>query len=130
MAPPLRVLVVDDNHDSAESMTLLLRLKGHDVKISHDGLQTVEIAIEYRPDVVLLDIGLPKLNGYDACRPMRSAGLTAMMVAMTGYGQSEDRRLSQLASFDAHRVKPVELESVIDLLGTHGKSAPQRGLRR
>ncbi len=72
---------------------------------------------ERHPDVVILDIGLPKLNGYQACRAMRHAGLTSsLIVAMTGYGQSQDRQLSQLADFDAHLVKPVNLDSILSLL--------------
>lgn len=113
----LRVLVVDDNIDSAESMTLLLRLKGHDVRTAHDGEQAVASALAERPEVVLLDIGLPKLNGYDACRRMREGGLRdTLIVAMTGYGQPEDRRRSLEAGFDIHLVKPVDLGAVLELL--------------
>ncbi len=124
--PCLRVLVVDDNRDSAESMTLLLRLKGHEVHTAHDGQQAVELALHCHPHVVLLDIGLPKLNGYEACRAMRQAGLTtSLIVAMTGYGQSHDRQLSQQADFDAHLVKPVALATIVDLLERRQRKIPK-----
>ena len=117
--PPrtLRVLVVDDLADSAESMAQLLRLDGHEVSTAFDGRVAVEIALRERPEVVLLDIGLPTLNGYQACRAMREGGLTdAFIAALTGYGQAEDRRLSQVAGFDEHLVKPVELTQIMALV--------------
>jgi len=128
--PPLRILVVDDNRDAAESMSLLLQLKGHHVLTAHDGQQALDLAIHHHPDVVLLDIGLPKLNGYQACRAMRHAGLhSALMVAMTGYGQAEDRKLSHLADFDAHLVKPVDLASILSILDDtiHSRGRARRG---
>ncbi len=113
----LRVLVVDDNRDSAETMGMLLEIDGHEVFIAHDGKQAVDLALLQRPDVVLLDISLPYLNGYDACRAMRAAGMTnTLIVAMTGYSQEEDRRLSQEAGFDAHLVKPLDFLAVRELL--------------
>jgi signal transduction histidine kinase/ActR/RegA family two-component response regulator len=106
----LRVLVVDDLHDAADSLAALLRLQGHEVHVAHDGHAAVATALRERPALVLLDIGLPGLNGYDACRAMREAGLTdALIVAVSGHGQPEDRRLSQVSGFDDHLVKPVEL---------------------
>jgi len=114
----LLILVVDDNHDSANSMSMLLRLKGHQVLTAHDGAQAAELAIAKRPSVTLLDIGLPKVSGYDACRAIRQAGLDdVLIVAMTGYGQTEDQRLSRQAGFDAHLVKPVDQAKLLDLLG-------------
>ncbi|TKC98309.1 CheR family methyltransferase [Polyangium fumosum] len=108
-----RVLVVDDNVDAAESMAMLLEFDGHEVLKAHDGVAAVEIALREQPEVVLLDIGLPGQNGYEACRVMREQGLTGtLIVAMTGYGQDEDRRLSQVAGFDAHEVKPLNLEAI------------------
>ena len=106
----LRVLVVDDLPDAAESMAALLQLQGHEVSVAHDGIGAVEAALRERPDLVLLDIGLPGQNGYQACRAMRERGLTgALVVAVSGYGHPEDRRLSRVAGFDAHLVKPVDL---------------------
>jgi CheY-like chemotaxis protein len=106
---PRRILVVDDNQDSAESLAMLLRLTGHEVHIAQDGLEAIEAAATLQPHVILLDIGLPRLNGYEAARRIREQqghqGLT--LVALTGWGQQEDRRRSQEAGFDAHLIKPV-----------------------
>ena len=105
-----RVLVVDDNQDAADSLAQLLELLGHDVRTAHDGEAGIAAAEAFLPDVVLLDIGMPKLNGYDACRRIRDqawgSGMT--LVAMTGWGQEEDKRRSLEAGFDGHLVKPVE----------------------
>jgi signal transduction histidine kinase len=113
----VRILVVDDNRDSAESIAKLLELWGHDVRIAHDGLVAVEMALADRPEVVLLDIGLPGLNGYRACQAMRQHGMTEeLIVAMTGYGQEEDRRQSLESGFDRHLVKPIDLRTIERLL--------------
>jgi PAS domain S-box-containing protein len=110
VAPPLAVLVVDDNADAVESMAAVLRSAGHRVSTATDGEQAVRRALAERPQAVLLDIGLPRVDGYAACRAMRAGGLTdTLIVAMTGYGQAEDRRRSHAAGFDAHLVKPVRL---------------------
>ena len=105
----LRVLVVDDNVDVADSLARLLRLLGSEVRTAHDGLEGVEAAAAYRPDLILLDIGMPRLNGYDACRRIREQpwGKGIRIVAVTGWGQDEDKRHSQEAGFDRHLVKPV-----------------------
>ncbi|MGZ8218027.1 ATP-binding protein [Methylomagnum sp.] len=114
----LRVLVVDDNVDAAESLALLLEIDGHAVSLAHEGQAAVDVALAERPDAVLLDIGLPGLNGYEACRRMRAGGLTdTLIVAMTGYGQEDDRRQSEQAGFDVHLVKPVDLAEIQDLIG-------------
>ena len=106
----LRVLVVEDNIDAAESLATLLRLWNHDVSVVHDGRLALEAAREQQPEVVLLDIGLPGLDGYQVARRLRDEiGLDhALLVAMTGYGQPEDRRRSQEAGIQYHFVKPVE----------------------
>ena len=105
-----RVLVVDDNHDGAQSLAMLLEFEGHEVHQAHDGADAITKAERMRPDVVLMDIGLPVLNGYEACQRIRShgwgAGLT--MVAITGWGQEDDRERSRVAGFDLHLVKPVD----------------------
>jgi PAS domain S-box-containing protein len=110
LARPLRVLVVEDNVDAAESLATLLRVWGHDVQVVHDGLQALDAARGRRPEVVLLDIGLPGLDGYQVARRLRDeVGLdNALLVAMTGYGQPEDRRRSREAGIHHHFVKPVE----------------------
>jgi two-component system CheB/CheR fusion protein len=107
---PVRVLVVEDNVDAAESLATLLRVWGHDVQVVHDGLEALDVASESRPEVVLLDIGLPGLDGYQVARRLREdVGLhTSLLVAMTGYGQPEDRRRSREAGIHHHFVKPVE----------------------
>jgi len=114
----LRILVVDDNRDSAKSMALLLKSEGHLTHIAYDGLQAVEAASTFRPDVVLMDIGLPTLNGYEACRRIREqpAGNTIRMLALTGWGQNEDRQKTAEAGFDAHLVKPVDFQELLKLL--------------
>jgi PAS domain S-box-containing protein len=115
---PLRILVVDDIEDVAESHAMLLRMSGHEVRIAHDGLEAVEAAAVFRPDLVLLDIGLPKLNGYDACRRIRElpCGGEMVLVAVTGWGQEEDLRKSTEAGFDHHMIKPVNYAAIQKLL--------------
>lgn len=115
-----RILVVDDNKDSADSLGLLLRLTGHDSHVAHDGLQAIDLAEQLRPGVIILDIGLPHLNGYDACRRIREApwGREIVMIALTGWGQEEDRKRSRDAGFDYHVVKPVDHVELMRLLGS------------
>jgi CheY-like chemotaxis protein len=107
---PLRVLVVDDNVDAAASLALLLEAYGHAVQTAHDGRAALALAADFVPQVVLLDIGLPGLDGYAVARQLRrQPGLEgAMLVALTGYGQEEDRRRSREAGLDRHLVKPVD----------------------
>jgi PAS domain S-box-containing protein len=105
-----RILVVDDNVDAAASLAMMLKIMGHEVRTAHDGLAGVEAAAASRPDVILLDIGMPNLNGYDACRRIRSEpwGRDVLIVAVTGWGQEEDKRRSLEAGFDHHMTKPAE----------------------
>jgi CheY-like chemotaxis protein len=105
-----RILVVDDNHDSAESLALLLGMAGNETRSAFDGVQAVEAAATFRPDVILLDIGSPKLNGYEVARRIREQpwGKDVMLVAVTGWGQAEDREKSAEAGFDEHVVKPMD----------------------
>jgi CheY-like chemotaxis protein len=113
-----RVLVVDDNVDSADSLAMMVQLMGNQVRTAHDGLAGLEAAAAFRPDLILLDIGMPKLNGYDTCRRIRAQpwGKNAVIVALTGWGQDEDKRRSQEAGFNLHMVKPVEPAAVEKLL--------------
>jgi PAS domain S-box-containing protein len=114
----LRILIVDDNRDGADSLALMLRIMGNDTRTAYDGQAGVRIFGEFRPDVVLLDIGLPKLNGYEACRRIRELplGKDIVMVAVTGWGQEDDRRRSQEAGFNFHIVKPVDPQALEKLL--------------
>lgn len=113
-----RILVVDDNQDGAASLAMLLQLGGHETFLAHDGQKAIDEAERIRPDVVLLDIGLPGMSGYEVCRNIReqSWGQDVMMVAVTGWGQAEDRHRSRAAGFDAHVVKPVDPELLTKLL--------------
>jgi two-component system CheB/CheR fusion protein len=109
-ASPRRILVVDDNVDSAQSLAVLLELSGHNVWMVHDGAGAVEAARQFQPDLILLDIGMPGMNGYDACRTIREheEAKRPVIIALTGWGMEEDRRQSSAAGFDGHLVKPVE----------------------
>jgi two-component system CheB/CheR fusion protein len=116
-----RVLIADDNADAASSLAVILHIMGNEVLTAHDGVQAVEAAAAFRPDVILLDIGMPKMNGLDACRKIReqSANAGTVLIAMTGWGQDEDKDRSREAGFDLHLVKPVEpadLEKVLNAL--------------
>jgi PAS domain S-box-containing protein len=117
-ADPRRILVVDDNQDSAASLARLLRADGHTTEVAYDGERAVEAAASFKPDTVLLDIGLPGMSGLDACRAIRSqAGNQHILIAaVTGLGQEEDERKSREAGFDAHLVKPVEHAALVALL--------------
>ena len=121
-----RVLVVDDNEDAAESLAMLLRLMGLQCRTAHDGPSGLELARAEQPDVVLLDIGLPGLNGYDVARAIRAEGWSAhtRLIALTGWGQDDDRRRSRAAGFDAHLVKPVSMEQLVEVLGTARAEEP------
>ena len=109
---------------------MMLKLMGNETHTAHDGLAAVAAAEEFRPDVILLDIGLPKLNGYDACRRIREQPWSkgTVIVALTGWGQEEDRRRSQEAGFDHHLVKPVDVNDLSKLLAG-SKLRPRRERR-
>lgn len=116
--PVFRILVVDDNVDSADSMALLLALDGHDTRTAFDGPGALAEALAFRPRVVLLDIGLPGMDGYEVARRMRELpGLRdVLLIAITGYGRDDDRARSKEAGFDHHLVKPVDPETLGRLL--------------
>jgi CheY-like chemotaxis protein/two-component sensor histidine kinase len=119
-----RVLIVDDNPDGAESLALLLEFSGYEVHRASDGEEGLVAAHRLQPDVVLLDIGLPRLNGYEVCARLRQSETTRdlMLIALTGWGQEEDRTRSRAAGFDAHLVKPVDHDRLLALLAI----APRR----
>ena len=115
---PCRMLVVDDNRDGADLMAVLLRLQGHEVEVAHDGYCALEIAAKFEPEVVLLDIGLPGINGYDVAKQLRQMKLARpqCLIAMTGYGSEEDRQRTEEAGFYHHIVKPIEPAELNKLL--------------
>ena len=117
VAAPHRVLVVDDNADAAESLGMLLEVRGNQVRIAYDGLQALEAAGDFDPDIVLLDIGMPKMSGYEVARRLRAdRGDSVLIVAITGWGQEEDRRRAREAGFDHHFTKPVDYEALLELI--------------
>jgi signal transduction histidine kinase len=116
----LRILVVDDNHDAAESLAKLLSLGGHKVTVAHDAERGLELALAERPELLFLDLGMPGTDGYELCRQVRASGLTgARVIALSGYGQSRDVQRSKAAGFDGHSVKPIGLPDLMRLLAEH-----------
>jgi len=117
---PLRIMVVDDNVDTVLSFSMLLKVSGHEVRTAHDGPTAIQIASEYLPDVILLDIGLPGLNGYEVAKQVRKLPALdgVVLVALTGYGQESDRQASMAAGFNHHLIKPARLEQVRKILAS------------
>src|SRR5687768_10441204 len=125
-----RILVVDDNHDSALSMAMMLSIMGHETRTAHDGESAVATAESFLPEVVLLDIGLPKLNGYEVAQRIREEpwGASMFLIAVTGWGQDEDRERSAEVGLNLHMVKPVEpsaLEKLLAGLPANGPAPDQ-----
>ena len=120
-----RVLVVDDNADAAESLAMLLEVNGDNVRVAYDGEEALEAEGDFRPDVVLLDIGMPKLSGYDVAKRIREVrGGKVLIVAITGWGQEDDRRRAREAGFDHHFTKPVDYQALLDVI--NAGAAPAR----
>ncbi len=114
---PLEILIVEDNADARDTLRLLLELEGHRVRVAGTGGQAVELAAGARPDVALVDIGLPDVDGYEVARRLRAKlGAGLFLVALTGYGQPDDRRLALEAGFDTHLVKPVDPDDLLEVL--------------
>jgi CheY-like chemotaxis protein len=119
MSRPRRVLLIDDNIDAAESLAQLLSLSGHDARTAIDGSTGLRAAVEFKPEVVFCDLGLPGMSGYEVAKALRALpeGRELVLVALTGYGQPSDREKTAQAGFDAHLVKPVDpavIESFLD----------------
>jgi DNA-binding response OmpR family regulator len=114
------VLVVDDNVDAADTLQTFLQIEGFQVFVAYDGEAAVEAAQRERPDIVLMDIGMPKMDGYEAARLIRARAAGSRLVALTGWGQDMDRKKAELAGFDCHLVKPVELGKLLECLETIG----------
>jgi CheY-like chemotaxis protein len=121
--PRRRILVTDDNQDYAASLAMLLEVLGHEVRTAHGGLEAVAIAAEFRPDVILLDIGMPEVDGYEAYRRIRAQPWShgILMLALTGWGQDQDKLKARAAGFDDHLVKPVQPAVLEKLLADFGK---------
>jgi CheY-like chemotaxis protein len=115
---PRRILIVDDNRDSAESLGLMFTLAGHTVKVVHDGGAASPAAEEFKPDVILLDIGLPDMDGYHVARALRENGATreTLIVATTGFGRQEDVRKSREAGIDEHMTKPIDPDLLMEYI--------------
>jgi CheY-like chemotaxis protein len=122
-----RILVADDNSDALESLATLLELGGHEVFSAANGALALESAERHLPEVALLDIGMPKLDGYEVARRIRAQpwGRSITLVALTGWGQDSDRRRSGEAGFDSHLVKPLDLDKLTELLGRLPTRAPE-----
>ncbi len=127
--PPLRILVADDNTDSTELLAMLFGSLGCEVAVAHDGEEAAEKARTFRPDVAVLDIGMPRLDGYEAARRIRAelAGRRLKLVAMTGWGQEEDRWRAREAGFDEHLLKPADVAKLEALLDSARTDQPSAG---
>jgi CheY-like chemotaxis protein len=125
----VRALLVDDNVDAASSLSLLLQLAGHDICIAHDGPEALKLASDFKPDIVLLDIGLPGMGGYEVARRLRRMPELGhpVLVAVTGWGAPEDRQRSKEAGFDEHLTKPVDISTIELILTTLPSRQPQEG---
>jgi CheY-like chemotaxis protein len=117
-AHPIRVLIVDDSKDSAKTLGWMVEYAGHETRLAHDGASAIEIAKTYEPNVILLDIGLPGMNGYEVCKAMHEDRIAqkAVFIAQTGWGQPEHRQRSKEAGFDHHLVKPIDMQVLKHLL--------------
>jgi len=122
-----RILIIDDNTDASEALAILLASEGHEVETRLDGPQGINRMASFKPDIVLLDIGLPGMSGLDVAKQIRSTeeNATATLIALTGYGQADDRIRSAEAGFDFHLTKPVDLGLLIQLLASGAKSGPK-----
>jgi len=120
--PGLRILVVDDNRDAADSLALLCESEAHTPQVAYTSHEAISLAPNFLPEVALLDIGLPDIDGYELATRLRHKGeKVPVLIAITGYGQAEDRLRAQAAGFDYHFVKPVNLEDLLNLLSTLGR---------
>jgi CheY-like chemotaxis protein len=115
-----RVLIVDDNRDAADSLAMMMQMTGNDARTAYDGAEAVRLAKQFRPEVVLLDIGLPIMDGCETARAIRSEpwGKEILLIAVTGWGQDDDRRQSSEAGFDHHLVKPVDPSALMEILAS------------
>jgi CheY-like chemotaxis protein len=125
---PTRILVVDDSRDSADSLRALLELLGAQVRVAYDGSAALDVVCAYRPEAVLLDIGMPGMDGYEVARRIRDRPESqhVTLIALTGWGQQKDRRDSEAAGFDHHLIKPVDIDALQGLLkALHSSATPE-----
>jgi PAS domain S-box-containing protein len=124
--PPRRILVVDDNEDAGEALAMILRIMGHEVRAAYDGAEGVAAAGEFRPEVILMDLGMPKVDGYEAARRIRAQpwGSEPFLVALTGWGADEDRRHTSATGFDRHLVKPVDPDALTRMIAEMPLKSP------
>jgi CheY-like chemotaxis protein/anti-sigma regulatory factor (Ser/Thr protein kinase) len=117
-----RILIADDNQDAADSLAMLLRMDGHDVTVVHDGRQAVATIDSFRPEIAVLDIGMPELNGYEVAREVRQGplGISIILIAVTGWGQASDKARAAAAGFNHHFTKPIELDALTQILCSDG----------
>ena len=127
---PRHVLVVDDNRDALESLVNLLECEGHKVRAASDGEEALKLASDDHPDVVLLDLGMPRVDGFSVARQIRSApwGATVALIAVTGFGQETDRRRTLLTGFDAHLVKPATFAQIREAIEAATESRADRAV--
>jgi DNA-binding response OmpR family regulator len=119
-----RVLVVDDNADAADSLAMLLQVRGDEVRVAYDGEEALAAEGEFLPDVILLDIGMPKLSGYEVAKRVRELrGAGVLIVAITGWGQEDDRQRARDAGFDHHFTKPVDYGVLLDIIDSQPRPA-------
>jgi CheY-like chemotaxis protein len=128
----LRILVVDDNRDNADSCTMMLQLDGHDVRTAYSGSEGLKIAAEFKPHVMLLDIVMPEMSGYEVARKVRAAawGKDIVLVAITGHGQIEDRRKALDAGFNHHFAKPIGLDQLKPILAEFAATQRTAGKKK
>lgn len=119
-SPPRRIVVADDNEDSAESFAMLLSFSGHEVRVAHDGDAALDALREFRPDIAFLDIGMPGMTGYEVAEAVRAEpwGHDIKLIAVTGWGQPDDRLRARTAGFDRHLIKPIDPAEVDRLIGS------------
>lgn len=120
--PRRRVLLADDNEDALLSLSMLLQMEGHEVHTANNGGEALAAAERERPQIIILDIGMPEPNGYEVCRQLRKTpwGQQASIVAVTGWGQADDRQSTAEAGFDRHLVKPVDIQTILELVAARG----------
>jgi CheY-like chemotaxis protein len=123
-ADPRRILIADDNEDAANSLAELLRLRGHHVRTARDGEEAVQLVREFAPDIVILDLGMPNVDGFEAARRIRASeqGRRATMVALSGWGQEADRVRTQAAGFDHHLTKPADVATLEEILRSRSQA--------